>query len=161
MSSLAIVSMVKQSILQLRQRIANRELCFQCRVVLRGFSFSNESDPTASIQQISISFKSIETSAAKGCPLCLLFLDGMSSDDRTILREQEAISLIGLSSMSNGTVNLGENKWQVTLFENPSILAYRSPKPRTPQGRYVFKNIHLATLRGSLSFHPSDQQSEF
>jgi len=99
-------------------------------------------DSTTSIQQISISFKSIETSVAKECPLCLLFLDGMPSDDRTVLREQEARSLSELGSTSSGTVNLGGNKWQVILFENPSVLAYRSPKPRTPPDRYIFKNIH-------------------
>jgi hypothetical protein len=151
MPSLPIFSIVKQSISQLRQRIANRELCYQCRVILRGFKTSNESDSTTSIQQISMSFKSIETSAAKGCPLCLLFLDGMPSDDRTSLQEQEGRYLSELRSTSGGTVDLGGNKWQVALFENPNVLTYRSPKPRTPPGRYIFKNIHLAPLKGSLS----------
>jgi hypothetical protein len=156
MPSLAIISMVKQSVSQFRQRIANRELCGQCRVILRGFRVSNESDSTTSIQQISISFKSIETSAAQGCPLCLLFLDGMPSDDRAVLREQEAGSLSELSSRSDGVVDLGGNKWQIALFENPNVLAYRSPEPRTSPGRYVFKNIHLAPLKGSLYSHPND-----
>jgi len=152
MPSLTIVSMLKQSISQLQQRIANRELCCQCRVILRGFRVSNESESTTSTQQISISFESVEISAAKGCPLCLLFLDGMTSDDRAVLREQEARYMSELSSTSGGTVDLGDNKWQVTLFEeSPSILVYRSPKPRGPQGQYVFKNIYLAPRKGSPS----------
>jgi hypothetical protein len=154
MPPLTIVSVLKQSVSQLRQRIANRELCCQCRVILRGFGVSNEPESTTLTQQISISFESIEISAASGCPLCLLFLDGMSSDDKAVLREQEASEL---SSTSGDTVDLGGNKWQVTLFgENPKVLVYRSPKPRSPQGRYVFKDIYLAPLKGSLSSRPND-----
>lgn len=130
MPSFTIVSVAEQFISRLRQRIANRELCCQCRVVLRGFRFSNESNSIASIQQISLSFKSIETSAAKGCPLCLLFLDGMSSDDRTVLREQEARSLSELGNISSGTVTLGGNKWQVTLKTRASSpIALQSQEP--------------------------------
>jgi len=76
----------------------------------------------------------------------------MTSDDRAVLREQEARYMSELSSTSGGTVDLGDNKWQVTLFEeSPSVLVYRSPKPRGPQGQYVFKNIYLAPRKGSLS----------
>lgn len=146
---LDIVSLIKQPLSQFQQRIANRHLCPQCRVILRGFGGAHESDSTISIQQLPISFKSIEGSAIKGCPLCLLFLDGMSSHDKATLREQQDKSLSELGRMSGGAIDVDCNKWQIMLTKNPSILLYRSPKPIDPSGLFVFKRIHLAPSKGS------------
>ena len=79
----------------------------------------------------------------------------MPSDDRAVLREQEARYMSEISSTSGDTVDLVGNKWKVTLFgENPNVLVYRSPKLRDPQGRYVFKNIYLAPRKGESILSP-------
>ena|ERR1700761_5168735 len=149
MTLLDVVSLIQQSLSQFRQRVSNRDLCPQCRIVLRGFGATSESDSTILIQHFPISFKSIEDSAINGCHLCLLFLDGMSNDDKTMLRVQEYKYLSELGQMSNNAVDIDRNRWQIMLTENPSILHYRSPKPRNPSGRFVFKRIHLVSSKGS------------
>lgn len=149
MPLLDIVSLIKQPLSQFQQRIANRHLCPQCRVILRGFGAAQGSDSEISIQQLPISFKSIESSAIKDCPLCILFLDGISSDDKAMLREQEDKSLSELGRISGGAIDVDCNKWQIMLTENPRILLYRSSKPTDPSGRYVFKRIHLVLSKGS------------
>lgn len=135
MPLLDIVSLIKQPLSQFQQRIANRHLCPQCRAILRGFGAAQESDSEISIQQLPISFKSIESSAIQGCPLCILFLDGILSDDKAMLREQEDKSLSELGRMSSDAIDVDCNKWQIMLTENPRILLYRSPKPTDPSGR--------------------------
>ena len=149
MPSLAIVSSIKEPLSQFQQRIANRRLCPQCRSILRGFGAMQESDSGISIQQLPISLKSIEASSIKGCPLCLLFLNRMSSDDKAMLREEEDKSLGEDSPTSCGTIDVDRNKWQIILTENPRILLYRSPKPTDPSGRFIFKRIHLVPSKGS------------
>jgi hypothetical protein len=144
MPLLDIVSLVMQPLSQFQQRIANRDLCPQCRVILRGFEAAHGSDSTISIQHLPIPFKSIEGSAIKGYPLCLLFLDGMSSNDKTMLREQDKSQ----RQMSGSAVVADCNKWQIMLTENPSILLYRSPQPLDPSGRFIFKRIHLVSSKG-------------